>query len=155
MKTGPAKKEQAAQIAALLEYICEYHVKGRPDIFVKGGAKYDSDDVCRLIDDPDVTVLSAAEGDEVSGYLIARITESGKDPHIKRMKTFYIDDLCVSPGRAGQGVGTALFAEAERIARRLCCDRIDLNVWAFNEGAIEFYRKMGMDVYRMHMEKKL
>ena len=150
-----AKKEQAEQIARLLGYICEFHAKGRPDIFVPGSAKYDAESVCRLIDDPGVTVLTAAEGGAVLGYLIAKVTFTGTDPHIKRMKTFYVDDLCVSPEHTRTGVGTALFNEARRRAKELGCERIDLNVWSFNEGAIRFYEKMGLSVYRMHMEELL
>ena len=155
MIIGSAKKEQAEQIARLLGYICEFHAKGRPDIFVPGSAKYDAESVCRLIDDPGVTVITAAEGGAVLGYLIAKVTFTGTDPHIKRMKTFYIDDLCVSPEHARTGVGTALFNEARRLAKEQGCDRIDLNVWSFNEGAIRFYEKMGLSVYRMHMEELL
>lgn len=155
MIIGSAKKEQAEQIARLLGYICEFHAKGRPDIFVPGSAKYDAESVCRLIDDPGVTVLTAAEGDNVLGYLIAKVTFTGTDPHIRRMKTFYVDDLCVSPEHARTGVGTALFNEARRRAKELGCERIDLNVWSFNEGAIRFYEKMGLSVYRMHMEELL
>ena len=155
MIIGSAKKEQAEQIARLLGYICDYHADGRPDIFIKGGSKYDAESVARLIDDPDVTVLTAAEGDNVLGYLIAKVTFTGTDPHIKRMKTFYVDDLCVSPEHARTGVGTALFDEARRRAKELGCERIDLNVWAFNEDAIRFYEKMGLSVYRMHMEELL
>lgn len=155
MIIGSAKKEQAEQIARLLGYICEFHAKGRPDIFVPGSAKYDAESVCRLIDDPGVTVLTAAEGSAVLGYLIAKVTFTGTDPHIKRMKTFYVDDLCVSPEHARKGVGTALFNEARRRAKELGCERIDLNVWAFNEDAIRFYEKMGLSVYRMHMEELL
>ena len=155
MIIGSAKKEQAEQISRLLGYICEFHAKGRPDIFVPGSAKYDAESVCRLIDDPGVTVITAAEGGAVLGYLIAKVTFTGTDPHIKRMKTFYIDDLCVSPEHARTGVGTALFNEARRLAKEQGCDRIDLNVWSFNEGAIRFYEKMGLSVYRMHMEELL
>lgn len=155
MTIGSAKKEQAEQIARLLGYICEFHAKGRPDIFVPGSAKYDAESVCRLIDDPGVTVLTAAEGGTVLGYLIAKVTFTGTDPHIKRMKTFYVDDLCVSPEHTRTGVGTALFNEARRRAKELGCERIDLNVWAFNEDAIRFYEKMGLSVYRMHMEELL
>ena len=155
MIIGSAKKEQAEQIARLLGYICDYHADGRPDIFIKGGSKYDTESVARLIDDPDVTVLTASEGDSVLGYLIAKVTVTGGDPHIRRMKTFYVDDLCVSPEHARKGVGTALFNEARRRAKELGCERIDLNVWSFNEGAIRFYEKMGLSVCRMHMEELL
>ena len=34
-------------------------------------------------------------------------------------------------------------------------DRIDLNMWEFNENALAFYEAMGMKTYRRYMELKL
>ena len=155
MITAYAEKEQAKQIVSLLKYICEIHRKGKPDVFVSGEPKYDEDGVRRLIDDENAHVLTATENGEVLGYMIAYITNNSPHPHIRAIKTLYIDDLCVKESHAHKGVGTALFKEAERIGKETGCERIDLNVWAFNEPAIEFYAKMGMTVSRMHMEMKL
>ncbi|MBO4423801.1 MAG: GNAT family N-acetyltransferase [Clostridia bacterium] len=155
MKIAPAEKEQAEQIVELLRYICEIHGKGRPDIFVPGASKYGAEDVLKLIEDEKTRLITATQDGEVLGYLIAKLQDAPSGPHLRRIRTFYIDDLCVKPDRRGTGVGAALFSEAKRIAEELGCDRIDLNVWAFNEDAIKFYRKMGLTVSRMHMEMKL
>ena len=155
MIIGKAKKEQAAEIVALLKYICNIHKKGRPDIFISDQPKYDEDGVKRLIDDENTFVLTAVEDGKVIGYMIAILNKGENHPHIRRIKTLYIDDICVDKAHARSGVGTALFEEAKRMGKDLGCERIDLNVWAFNEDAIGFYEKMGMTVSRMHMEYKL
>ena len=155
MNTAYAKKEEAKQIVELLKYICAVHRKGRPDVFISDMPKYDEDDVCRLIDDENTHIVTATENGEVLGYMIAKIQDGTPHPHIRAIKTLYIDDICVKETEAHKGVGTALFKEAERIGKETGCERIDLNVWAFNGPAIEFYRKMGLNVSRMHMEKKL
>lgn len=150
-----AKKEQAKEIVKLLKYICEIHRKGRPDIFVSDQSKYDEDDVKRLIDDEDTFIVAASEDSAVIGYMIAEIDDGKSNPHMRPVKTLYIDDICVAENFAHKGVGTALFEEAKRIGRSQGCERIDLNVWAFNTAAIDFYKKMGLTVSRMHMECKL
>ena len=150
-----AKKEQAKEIAELLKYICNIHKKGRPDVFISDQPKYDEKDVCRLIDDENTFIVTAEEDGKVIGYMIAELREGEPHPHIKSIKTLYIDDLCVAEDYAHKGVGTALFKEAKRIGKSFRCERIDLNVWAFNESAIRFYEKMGLTVSRMHMECKL
>lgn len=150
-----AKKEQAQEIVKLLKYICGIHKKGRPDVFISDQPKYDEADVCRLIDDENYRIISAEEDGRVVGYMIAELTDGSKHPHMRSVKTLYIDDLCVDEAYAHKGVGTALFEEAKRIGKKLGCVRIDLNVWAFNEGAIKFYEKMGMTVSSMRMEYKL
>lgn len=150
-----AKKEQAAEVVELLKYICEIHRKGRPDIFVSDQPKYDEEDVKRLIDEKDTFILTAAEDGKVAGYVIAELIDGSRHPHMRSVKTLYIDDICVAPDFAHKGVGTALFEEAKKLGKELGCIRIDLNVWAFNEDAIKFYEKMGMTVSRMYMEYKL
>lgn len=155
MQIEKAKKEQAAEIVELLRYICGIHRKGRPDVFMSGQPKYDEEAVRRLIDDEKHCMITAAEDGRVIGYMIAELVSGTKHPHIRDVKTLYIDDICVDEEYAHKGVGTALFEEAKRIAKDLDCGRIELNVWAFNEPAIRFYEKMGMTVSRMVMEYDL
>ncbi len=155
MIISKAKKSETGQIVELLRYISGLHKEGRPDVFATGLPKYDLEAVLRLTDDENTFVITATEGDEVLGYLIAYISEPSHDPHMKPRKTFYIDDLCVKPGSHRKGVGTALFGEAKRMAAERGCDIIDLNVWTFNTGAIRFYESMGMKASRMRMELDL
>ncbi len=151
-----AEKKQAAQIVGLLEYIFALHKKGRPDVFADTDSpKYTEEDVCRLIDDEKTVILSALDKDEVTGYLIAKFKDGAAAKHIKSVRTLYVDDLCVKETHKREGIGTALFEEAKRIARENGCERIELNVWAFNKDAIEFYTKTGLSVSRMTMEYKL
>lgn len=43
----------------------------------------------------------------------------------------------------------------ESEAKKLGIERIDLTVWSFNEGALNFYRSCGLDPQRIVLEKKL
>lgn len=70
-------------------------------------------------------------------------------------KSAHIDDLYVSPEFRRRGVATALYREAERRGRAAGADKITLMVWAFNEDALGFYRKLGMDISFYQMESKL
>ena len=150
-----AKKEHAAQIVQLLKYICALHKKGRPDVFISDSPKYNEEEVRRLLDDEKTFICVALDGDEVTGYLIAELKEGVPSRHMRGIKTLYIDDLCVKETRKRQGIGKALFEQARLTAREYNCERIDLNVWAFNETAISFYEKMGLTVSKMTMEYKL
>lgn len=48
-----------------------------------------------------------------------------------------------------------LILEAENLAKKLNCERIELNCWEFNETAIKFYEEIGMKTQRRIMEKKV
>ena len=155
IKISKAERSQAKEIVELLKYICAVHRKGRPDVFISDQPKYDESAVCGLMDDENTFVITASDDGRVVGYMIAELIDEKKHPHLCQIRTFYIDDICVAEDCARKGIGTMLFDEAKRMAKELSCERIDLNVWAFNKKAIKFYEKMGLTVSRMHMECKI
>ena len=89
------------------------------------------------------------------GYIICRLRSTPSNPSLRAVRTLYVEDLCVDPSCVKQGVGSALMRKAEAFAREAGCYNIDLNVWAFNTGAIAFYEKNGYSVQRSIMEKRL
>lgn len=145
----------AEQIHSLLCDIARLHAEGNPDVFEAKEPKYSVSEVEDMIEDGDGIILSAVEGDAVLGYLICRINVTEADGLRRYRRVLYIDDLCVDGTIRASGVGRALFESAKSVAREQNCTVIDLNVWSFNKGAIEFYEKMGMTESRRHMELKL
>lgn len=55
----------------------------------------------------------------------------------------YLEDLYVSPGSRGQGIGTALLRRLAQIALDRGAGRLEWSVLDWNEKAIALYRKMG------------
>ena len=47
----------------------------------------------------------------------------------------------------GKGIGTQLLNEIKKLAKELNIKTINLLVWDFNQTALNFYKKMGFDVY--------
>lgn len=54
--------------------------------------------------------------------------------------------LYVHPDDQSKGIGTALMAAALDHPQLRCADRIFLDVWEHNRGALEFYRRHGFEV---------
>lgn len=48
-----------------------------------------------------------------------------------------------------------LIDEITTIAKEKECNRIELTCWSFNKDALEFYKKIGMDIQKLTMEMKL
>lgn len=67
----------------------------------------------------------------------------------------YILDLFVVPAARGQGIATALLAEAERLARQRGYAEIGLTVAAQNAQAHRLYQKLGFETERLLMSKPL
>lgn len=146
----PAEPRDAERIRQLLEQICLLHVEGRPDLFRPSG-KYTVDDIIKMIDDPGRPILVADVGADVAGYVFCQLNRR-KNPVMWERLTLYVDDLCVDQKYRRCGIGRALFQGAQRLARECGAYNIELNVWAFNESAIAFYRSLGMKPSRMIME---
>lgn len=56
-------------------------------------------------------------------------------------RCLYLEDLLVTARCRGKGIGTMLFAEVVKIAKRLKAQRLEWQVLNWNEEAISFYKK--------------
>lgn len=153
-----AVKSDYEVIGRLLGEILEQHRCGRPDLFEQEAAvagKYTREEFDGLLADEKTAIFSAVCGEEVVGYLISKVLDESHNPVLKKIKTLYIDDLCVTQGARRIGAGKELMKAAEEHARAIGCHNITLNVWGFNENAQGFYRHLGYSAQRMEMEKVL
>ncbi len=142
-------------INSLLRQVLEVHHKGRPDIFKGGVKKYTDAELSEILADDERPVFVAEEGGKVLGYAFC-IFQQHKDNNILTdIKTLYIDDLCVDENTRGAGVGKSLYEYVLDFAREKGCYNVTLNVWSCNEGAMKFYRKMGLLPQKIGMEKIL
>ena len=58
-------------------------------------------------------------------------------------RVFYIEDVFIEDGKRGGGIGTALFAEAKRLAEENGCARLEWKCLDWNTSAQKFYDKIG------------
>lgn len=58
-------------------------------------------------------------------------------------RIFYIEDVFIDEDKRGEGVGTALFTEARRLAEELGCARLEWKCLDWNVSARNFYEKTG------------
>jgi GNAT superfamily N-acetyltransferase len=95
-----------------------------------------------------VTSLLALEAHQPVGLLIA----------MEGFSTFNcqplmnIHDVVVRADMRGKGVGTLLFAEVERLARRRGCCKLTLEVLSGNERARRLYSHLGFEPYKLDPE---
>lgn len=89
-----------------------------------------------LLSKPDREITLACVGDVVAGFTIINMGGAFVG---------YLQTICVDPARRGQGIGTALIAEAEaRIFRD--APNVFLCVSDFNTGAQKLYKALGYEV---------
>ena len=64
-----------------------------------------------------------------------------------------IDELCVDKDQSRQGIARSIMKYIENYAKEIGIERIELNMWEFNEEARSFYEKSGFKTYRRYLER--
>ena len=94
---------------------------------------------------PTYVGLLARDGDTPVGLLNAFTSVST----FAARPLMNIHDLTVATGRRGQGIGRALLAHIERIARAAGCCKLTLEVLDGNRVAVGLYESAGFARYRL------
>ena len=141
--------DEMPRIADLKRQIHDVHVQGRPDLFtpykdLEVFAEHSAAKKCSL--------LLAEQNDQVVGFVMLQYVERPASPYMKARKFLHVEEFCVDENHQRMGIGVRLMEALKRLAREKGYPRIELDVWAFNEGAKQFYEAVGMKTYRCFME---
>ena len=147
-----AGAEEIHRIAHLKQQIHQLHVDGRPDLF----ASMQSFDVYEEHALSKGMQLFLAEKDEtVLGYALITYIHRPAGPYMCERFFMHVEEFCVDENCHRQGVGRKLMEALRADAAENHCPRIELDVWAFNEGARQFYESVGFQTYRYFVEMNI
>jgi XTP/dITP diphosphohydrolase len=105
----------------------------------------------KVLANPAMAVFIAEIAGKALGFLRAtRIEYAGGRLHPER-KFVQIDEIVVSDGARGVGLGTALLDQAKAWAVEQECSALELIVWTQNKQAIEFYKRKGFAEERLRL----
>ncbi len=155
MEIRKAENCDAKRINELLYQVAKIHAEGRVDIFKSATKKYTDEQLIEIINCEKTPIFVAVEKDYVLGYAFCIHKSIENDLLLQDKKTLYVDDICVDESARGKRIGTRLYEYVLSYAKEKGFDNITLNVWAFNEGAYQFYEKCGMTPQRIIMEKEV
>lgn len=142
------------EVHRLVNQIYMLHLSNRGDIYRNEDPLY-REDFINFLNNPKCMCYVAVLNNKIVGEIITTIKEIKEEGIFKHRKILFIEDICVDNQYNRQGIGKLLYEKIKKIA--LCDDinSIELNVWAFNEGAIQFYNKLGLNCKSMRFESKL
>lgn len=143
-------------ICQLLADVHTIHNGALPEVFgPSDGTSMFRDRVTELIDGEDSVVLVAELGGRVSGAASVVIREVADRMMMVPRRYGWVETVGVSEEARRRGVGKALMDAAVQWVRRKGGDTCELNVWEFNDGAVEFYRSLGFTTASRRMWKRL
>ena len=140
-----ATAEDVPGIYRLLTVNADHHRAIRPDLMGDKQSKFTPAEVENLVAGAETCVFVAESGGRLAGYIM--FTATGD--------TAYVEDICVDPAFRRLGVGKSLMRAVESNAKDKGCAYLLLNVWWGNDGAIDFYRALGMSERSLRLDKKL
>ena len=145
--------EELPRVNALREQVNRLHCEGRPDIFRPGFCRELQAQVYEAHGHGGVLVAVVDEA--VAGYAMTEIVERPESPYNLARRYYHVVEFGVDVAYRRRGVATALVEYMKRDARAQGLDRIDLDVWEFNESARSFYEAAGFRAYRRFLELPL
>ena len=142
-------------VSDLFEEVDRPHREHLPDLFREArGVPREESYINELIAKPDAAVFVAEAGTGVVGLLVVKIHSTPDVSILVPLDYVVIDTIVVTTDARRRGVGRALMVQAEAWARAQGLDRIELNVFEFNEGAINLYHGLGYATLSRRMVKR-
>lgn len=147
-----AKKEDLERVNELRKIVNDVHVEGRPDIFKAGSHDELRDFIYEIWDTENKDIIVAERNSVICGFACVQYVSKPESPFMNA-RTFYdVDEFGVDTAFRRQGVATELIAFIREDAKKRGIDRIELNMWEFNQSALAFYESVGFQTYRRYME---
>lgn len=154
MNIRNAQLEDINKISELMLQVAKIHSNARKDVFKEKNIEEINIEVNNRINNKE-NILIAEENNNICGVIIYKSKEVKEHINLKDRTILWIDELIVDEKVRKMGIGKKLFSEVKRIAKDKKYDAVELNCWNFNEQAIQFYEKCGMNTQRLIMEIKV
>lgn len=152
MEVRFAKEKELDRINELRKQVNDLHVDGKPDVFKPGFCNELRDFINVIWNDPEQEIIVADADGTICGFAIIHHINKSENPFMKERDFLDIDEFCVDKAYRRKGVAARLIAFIKEYAREKGFHRIELNMWEFNKGALDFYEAVGFETYRRYME---
>ena len=149
-----ARVDDAPALAALSRHVQAIHLAERPEYFAESSDDELSEWFHRRLGEADFRAWLAEVNGYSAGYVALVIRERSGTP-FSRPRTFgEVDQIGVVPEFRGRGVGRALLGRVVNEARRIGIEQIELNAWAFNREAQDFFQRSGFTAMTVRFTRR-
>ena len=141
-----ARYDDLDRVNELRRQVNDLHVSGEP-----GFGEALQNHIYTIWDDPAQDIVVAESDGSVCGYAVLNHIVRPENPYMLVRDYLDIDEFGVDRDARRQGIGSAMIRFIRAYAADKGYHRIELNMWAFNRGALAFYEAAGFDTYRRYM----
>lgn len=146
-----ATLDDYAAFCNLMAQIDTLHREQEPTVFREAIPARDRPFFEMWLDSRGRRLLVAEADGQVVGLVMAEVIYTPNFPILKPRTYVHVDTLVVDANAQRQGIGQALMGAVHEWAESRDIHEVQLGVWAFNQGAIAFYERLGYNpfIYRM------
>ena len=150
-----AIEQDIAEVNVIRKQVNDMHVLGEPKIFKPGFGENMQNFIKTFLTEENKVLLVAKDEGKVVGYAALEVIEKEETDYRYALRFLEVGELGVLDGVRQKGVGGKLMEEVKKVAQSLNIYEVQLNMWSFNSGALEFYEKIGFETYRRHLRIKV
>ena len=147
-----AREEDLERVNELRKQVNDLHVSGRGDIFKAGFPDELRDYIYAIFCDPWREIAVCERNGSICGYAVLNHIIRPETPFMYERDSLDIDEFGVDEACRRQGIATEMMTFIRDYAKAEGFERIELNMWEFNQDALAFYEKVGFSTYRRYME---
>jgi ribosomal protein S18 acetylase RimI-like enzyme len=140
------------KIILLEDQIFMLHLNARPDWIDENKKPRNYKYLKNCITNNECKIIIVEENENIIGSCIFKHRKIKDHIIFKDMNNIEIDELIIDKKYRRKGIGKIIFKKIIEFAKENDINKIELGVWAFNKGAIEFYKNMGMNERHIKME---
>jgi diamine N-acetyltransferase len=151
-----ATLDDAGVIERQTSSVQQFHGKALPMMFKPPSADlFPPEKLAALIQDPNSILAVAETGGKVVGHIYGEVATRAEDEFRQADSYLYICQIGVDDDARRQGVGTALIAFVQDWARAFGLTALQLDHWAFNTRARDFFEACGFSPMKVTMRQAL
>lgn len=150
-----ATKRDYKSISELLQILHVLHVKNRDDVYLENDNILTENQYMNILKNDNKMIYVAINQDIVIGYILSSMIKIDQSSVCKKDKILYIDEIIINNKYRRMGIGKRLIEYIKQKGNDIGCKTVQVNVWSFNNCAIEFYKKNGFTTRNIRLESKL
>ena len=147
-----AEEKDLNIINELRKQVNDIHVEGRPDVFKAGFGTEIRDFAKVIMNGENSDIIVVERNGVICGMVCVDYVNKPETPYSKARSFYHVQEIAVDVNYRRQGVAKELLEFMITDAKKRKLGKIELDVWEFNDSAIEFYRAVGFRQTRRWME---